>query len=117
MDRTFELIVDRTVRNQDTSWVLARMLANRVTGSYAWSKFKDRWDGILEIAPPMTQSRIADSFPALSHPEVAADVVAFLAKNPLPHATSAVEQKLERLAALVKMRERETGAIARALPE
>jgi len=117
VDRTFELIVDRTVRNQDTSWVLARMLANRVTGSYAWSKFKDRWDGILEIAPPMTQSRIADSFPALSHPEVAADVVAFLAKNPLPHATSAVEQKLERLAALVKMRERETGAIARALPE
>jgi len=48
---------------------------------------------------------------------VAADVVAFLAKNPLPHATSAVEQKLERLAALVKRRERETGAIARALPE
>jgi len=28
-----------------------------------------------------------------------------------------VEQKLERLSALVKMRERETGALAGALPE
>ena len=116
VDRTFELIADRTVRNQDTSWVLARMLANRVTGPYAWSKFKDRWDGILEIAPPMTQSRIADGFPALSRPEVAADVAAFLAENPLPHAAKAVEQKLERLSALVRMRERETEAMAGALP-
>ena len=117
VDRTFDLIADRTVRNQDTSWVVARMLANRVTGPYAWSKFQDRWDGILEMAPPMTQSRIADGFPALSHPEVAADVVAFLAENPLPHAAKAVEQKLERLSALVKMRERETGVMAEALPE
>ncbi|MCY4622962.1 MAG: M1 family aminopeptidase [bacterium] len=117
VDRTFELIVDRTVRNQDTSWVLARMLANRTTGPYAWSKLRDRLDGILEIVPPMTQSRIADGFPALSHPEVAADVTDFLAENPLPHAAKAVEQKLERLSALVKMRQRETGAIAGALPE
>ena len=117
VDRTFELITDRTVRSQDTSWVLARMLANRVTGPYAWSKFKDRWHGILEIAPPMTQSRMADGFPALSHPEVAADVAAFLAENPLPHAAKAVEQKLERLSALVQMRERETEAMAGALRE
>ncbi len=117
VDRTFELIVDRTVRNQDTSWVLARMLANRTTGPYAWSKLRDRLDGILEIVPPMTQSRIADGFPALSHPEVAADVTDFLAENPLPNAARAVEQKLERLSALVKMRQRETGAIAGALPE
>ncbi len=116
VDRTFELISDRTVRSQDTSWVLARMLANRATGPYAWSRFKDRWHGILEIAPPMTQSRMADGFPALSHPEVAADVAAFLAENPLPHAAKAVEQKLERLSALVQMRERETEALAGALP-
>ncbi len=117
VDRTFELIVDRTVRNQDTSWVLARMLANRVTGPYAWAKLRDRWDGILEIAPPMTQARMADGLPALSDPEVAAEVAAFLAENPLPHAAKAVEQKLERLSALVEMRERETGALAGALPD
>ena len=93
------------------------MLANRVTGPYAWAKLRDRWDGILEIAPPMTQARMADGLPALSDPEVAAEVTAFLAENPLPHAAKAVEQKLERLSALVRMRERETGAIAGALPE
>ena len=117
VDRTFGLIADRTVRNQDTSWVLARMLANRVTGPYAWSKFRGCWDDILKIVPPMTQSRIADGFPALSRPEVAAEVMDYLAENPLPHATKAVEQKLERLSALVTMRERETGAMAGALPE
>ena len=117
VDRTFELIADRTVRNQDTSWVLARMLANRVTGHYAWSKFRDRWEAILEIVPPMTQSRIADGFPALSRREAAAEVKAFLAENPLPHAAKAVEQKLERLSALVTMRERETRAVAGAFPE
>ena len=117
VDRTFELIEDRTVRNQDTSWVLARMLTNRVTGPYAWARLQDRWDGILEIAPPMTQARMADGLPALSDPEVAAEVTAFLADNPLPHAAKAVEQKLERLSALVKMREREAGAMAGALPD
>ena len=63
VDRMFGLIADRTVRNQDTSWVLARMLANRVTGPYAWSKFQGRWDDILKIVPPMTQAPHRGRFP------------------------------------------------------
>ena len=115
VDRTFGLIEDGTVRNQDTAWVLARMLANRVSGPYAWARLREEWSGIASSIPPMTHSRMVEGIPALSEPEVAADVEAFFAENPLPHAVKAVEQKLERLRAMVMMRERETAGAAQAL--
>ncbi len=115
VDRTFGLIEDGTVRNQDTAWVLARMLANRVSGPYAWARLREEWSGMASSIPPMTHSRMVEGIPALSEPEVAADVEAFFAENPLPHAVKAVEQKLERLRAMVMMRERETAGAAQAL--
>ena len=115
VDRTFGLIENGTIRNQDTTWVLARMLANRVSGPYAWTKLRDAWPRIAEGVPPMTHSRMVEGLPALSRPEVAADVEAFFVENPLPHADKAVQQKLERLRALVMMRERETAAVTEAL--
>ena len=116
VDRTFGLMADGTIRNQDTAWVLAQTLANRVTGPHAWSRLRNDWDDLLSRVPPMTQPRIADGFPALSEPDVAAEVRTFLSAHPLPHAVKATEQKLERQAAMVLMRERETEALAAALP-
>ena len=115
VDRTFGLIDDGTVRNQDTTWILARMLANRVSGPHAWARLAERWPGMSAGIPPMTHSRMLEGLPALSHPDVAARVEDFFAENPLPHAAKALEQKLERLRAMVMMRERETGPVTRAL--
>ena len=115
VDRTFGLIEDGTIRNQDTTWVLARMLANRVSGPYAWTRLREEWPGMAGSLPPMTHSRMVEGLPALSHPGLAAQVEAFFAENPLPHAAKALEQKLERLRALVMMRERETAAVTAAL--
>ncbi|MXZ07502.1 MAG: M1 family peptidase [Acidimicrobiia bacterium] len=112
-DRTLGLITDRTVRNQDASWVLAQLLANRKTGPYAWKQITEKWDDLLEIVPPMTRSRIADGFPALSDPDVAAEVLTFLHENPLDHAKQAVKQKLERLKVLVRLRGSQTEAATR----
>ena len=112
-DRTFGLIEDGTIRTQDTSWVLARMLANRVSGPYAWRRLRDNWSAMIDPLPPMTHSRVVEALPALSRPEVAADVKAFFAENPLPHATKALQQKLERLRAMMMMRKRETAALTR----
>ena len=114
-DRTFGLMDDGTIRNQDTTWVLARMLANRVSGPYAWARLRDRWSGMSANIPPMTHSRMLEGLPALSHPDVASEVDAFFAENPLPHAAKALEQKLERLRAMVMMRDRETGPVTRTL--
>ena len=115
VDRTFDLIQDGTIRNQDTSWVLARMLTNRVSGSYAWFRLHQVWPGLAEELPPMTHSRMVEGLPALSGPDTAMDVEAFFAEHPLPTADKALRQKLERLRALVMMRERETSAVTKAL--
>ena len=115
VNRTFRLIRNGTIRNQDTTWVLAGMLTNRISGPYAWSRVRDAWPAMAGDLPPMTHSRMVDGLPALSDPETAADVEAFFAEHPLPTAAKALHQKLERLRALVIMRERETGALAEAL--
>ncbi len=117
VERTFGLIEDGTVRSQDTTWVLARMLMNRRTGPDAWTSLRQKWETLAEAIPPMTQSRMVEGLPALSRPDVAADVEAFFAETPLSHAAKALEQKLERLRAMVAMREREADGIADALAE
>ncbi len=58
--------------------------------------------------PGMTRLRVVEGLPALSQPEVAADVKAFFAEHPIPDAKRALAQKLERLEANVLFRERET---------
>ena len=115
VDRTFGLIRDGTIRSQDTTWVLAGMLTNRISGPYAWSRLREAWPGMASDLPPMTHSRMVGGLPALSDPGTAADVEAFFAEHPLPTAAKALQQKLERLRALVMMRERETGAATEAL--
>ena len=115
VDRTFGLMEDGTIRNQDTTWVLARMLANRVSGPYAWERLRKEWPGMSADIPPMTHSRMLEGLPALSHPDLASEIDAFFAENPLPHAAKALEQKLERLRAMVMMRKRESGPVTRAL--
>ena len=117
VDRTFELIADGTVRNQDTTWVLARMLTNRKSGPHAWANLRVRWGDMADSIPPMTHSRMLEGLPALSRPEVAADVEAFFAETPLSTAAKALEQKLERLRAMVAMRERESEGISQAFRE
>ena len=115
VDETFALIADGTVRNQDTTWVLARMLANRKSGAKAWTTLRQNWSDLIESLPPMTQSRLVDGLPALSRPDVAADVSAFFAETQLSHAAKALEQKLERMHAMVAMRARESEGISEAL--
>ena len=115
VDRTFGLIDDGTIRNQDTTWVLARMLTNRVSGPYAWSRLRVAWSAMAPNLPPMTHSRMVEGIPALSDPETAADVEEFFSEHPLPTAAKALQQKLERLRALVMMRKREASAVTEAM--
>jgi hypothetical protein len=61
--------------------------------------------------PGMTKRRVTEGIPALSKPEVAADVKAFFAETPFPEGASALEQNLENLDANVKLRERETATV------
>ncbi len=66
---------------------------------------------LLAAMPGLTRTRVVEGIPALSQPEVAADIRGFFSEHPLPEASRALEQKLELLDANVKLRERETAAV------
>jgi len=107
---TMDKIVDGSIRTQDGFWVFARLLGGEA-GPSVWADARSRWDDVLAAMPGMTRTRVVEGLPALSQPEVATDVHGFFAEHPLPEASRALEQKLELLAANVKLRERETEAV------
>jgi hypothetical protein len=107
---TLDKVVDCEVRTQDGFWVFARLLAGD-SGPAVWAQARSRWDDVLAVMPGMTRTRVVEGIPALSQPDVAADVKGFFAEHPLPEASRVLEQKLELLDANVKLRERETEAV------
>ena len=104
---TLDKIVDGEIRTQDGFWVFAQLLGGHA-GPAVWTSARKRWDDVLAVMPGMTRLRVVEGLPALSQPEVAADVKAFFAEHPIADAKRALAQKLERLEANVLLRERET---------
>ena len=104
---TLDKIVNEDIRTQDGFWVLAHLLGGDA-GPAVWSSARQRWDDVLAVMPGSTRQRVVEGLPALSQPEVAADVKAFFSEHPIPDAKRALAQRLERLEANVTLRERET---------
>jgi len=103
--------LDGRIRSQDGARVIGATYGNRRYGHLAWKEVRQLWDKFIKL-PTMTQRRMLEGLPALSRPEVAAEVQAFFAETRLPHATKSLAQNLERLQANVLLRERETAAVA-----
>ncbi len=109
--RSFHKIIDGDIRTQDGFWVFAGLISGK-GGPAAWEEARTNWSALLDKMPGMTKRRVVEGLPALSQPQVAADVKAFFAETPLPEAAQALEQNLENLDANVKLRERETEVVA-----
>jgi puromycin-sensitive aminopeptidase len=107
-ERTVGLTLDGTIRNQDGSWMVARLFGNRTAGAAAWTAARRRWHELMERFPPMTLRRLAEGLPALSRPPVAADVEAFFRETEVPAAQKAIRQNLERLRAFTLVRQEQT---------
>ena len=110
VERTMQKILDEDIRTQDGFWVLARLLGGK-GGPKAWSIARSNWAGLIDKMPGMTKRRVVEGLPALSKPEVAADVKAFFAETPFPEGAAFLTQKLENLEANVRLRERETKVV------
>jgi puromycin-sensitive aminopeptidase len=111
---TVQASLDGRIRTQDSAWVIGATFGNRRNGHLAWQQVRRDWEAFIKL-PTMTQRRMVEAIPSLSRPEVAAEVEAFFAETPVPHAAKAVAQNLERLRANVLLRQRETDAVARFL--
>ena len=109
---TMEKIVNGEIRTQDGFWVFARLLSGDA-GPAVWQNARTRWDDVLAVMPGMTKRRVVEGLPALSQPELAADVKSFFAEHPIPEATRFLTQNLELLDTNVLLRERETPVVTR----
>ena len=109
---TMEKIVNGEIRTQDGFWVFARLLSGDA-GPAVWQNARTRWDDVLAVMPGMTKRRVVEGLPALSQPELAADVKSFFAEHPIPEAARFLTQNLELLDTNVLLRERETPVVTR----
>jgi puromycin-sensitive aminopeptidase len=109
---TMDKVVDGDIRTQDGFWVFARLLGGDA-GPAVWRNARERWDDVLAAMPGMTRRRVVEGVPALSQPEVAAEVKAFFAERPIPEASRYLTQNLELLDTNVKLRERETPVVSK----
>ena len=104
--------LDGRIRNQDGAAVQSWLIGNRDSGAHTWSLVRKQWENCVSTFPPMTFRRLVEGLPALSRPEVAADVKAFFAETPVPSASKAVAQNLELLEVNVAARARETPRVS-----
>jgi aminopeptidase N len=109
---TMDKVVDGDIRTQDGFWVFARLLGGDA-GPAVWRNARERWDDLLAVMPGMTRRRVVEGVPALSQPEVAADVKAFFAEHPIAEASRYLTQNLELLDTNVLLRERETPVVTK----
>ena len=96
MDRTLAATLDGTVRSQDAGFVLRGCLENRDHGPQAWAYIAEHWDDINQRLPSAIVPRMLGGISALSTPELAAEVEAFLEAHPVPQGPLIVAQHLER---------------------
>jgi len=109
--RLVEMVLAGEIRSQDANWLLARLLGHRETGPLVWELVKANWDGILDSMPPQNRRRMLDLIIYRSEPEIAADIEAWLADNPIGGADKYTDQQMERLRVRVGLRQREAERI------
>ncbi|MCY3637373.1 MAG: M1 family metallopeptidase [bacterium] len=106
MDRTLAATLDGTVRSQDAGFVLRGCLENRNHGPLAWAYITEHWDEINQRLPSAIVPRMLGGISALSTPELATEVEAFLEAHPVPQGPLIVAQHLERQKINVQLRRR-----------
>ena len=115
VQRTCGFALSNDVRTQNAPYLVGATLGNRVGGDLAWAFTKEHWEEMLRRFPENSIPRMLDAVSALSTPELAADVHAFVAAHPVPGAEKTIQQILERLDVNVALRQRLAGGIAAAL--
>jgi puromycin-sensitive aminopeptidase len=97
VDRTLDMILDRTVRTQDAPYTLRTMLTRRPTGPSVWAWCEENWDTLNERFPDNSIARMIDGVTAQVDSDFADKVEKFLESHPVPQAEKMVAQSCERL--------------------
>ncbi len=109
--RLLHMVLDGTIRRQDSYWLLAAMLGQRQTGAATWQRIKDNWDAVIASMPKQHVRRMFDHVQNRSEPEVAKDIKAWIADHSFGAAATLVAQQMERLDVRVGLRAREATSL------
>lgn len=113
--RLLALLLSDRVRTQDAGGLLNRALTNRVNAAAAWQFATDNWDVLIERLPTNAVSRMITGIRTVSDAELAASIESFLADHPVPQATKAFTQHIERMHVTTALAARESARLAAAV--
>jgi puromycin-sensitive aminopeptidase len=112
IDRTLGLTLTDEVPTQDVALLLIRAFANPAARQRAWRFVTRRWIHLHRRLPPMMISRLIEATPALQTPACRREVAAFFRAHPVPTATRALKQTLERFDLNDELRHRTAPGLA-----
>jgi puromycin-sensitive aminopeptidase len=115
--RTLDALLTPEIPTQDVAFLLMRLLGNPAGRDDAWKFLRRRWSALRKRIPPLMLARLVDATPSLRTARHAREVREFFRAHPLPEATRAVRQALERFRLNAELRRRTAPAVARWLAQ
>jgi puromycin-sensitive aminopeptidase len=106
VERTLLLSLSERVPTQDVVPLLCRLLGNPAARERTWEFIRERWTSLSPRISPGLASRLVSALPALQKPLYRRQVASFFATHPLPTASRALKQALERFALDADLRAR-----------
>jgi puromycin-sensitive aminopeptidase len=113
IERTLAALLTSEIPTQDVAFLLMRMFGNPSGRDDAWRFLRRRWTAIRKRIPPLMLARLVEATPALRTPRHASEVRSFFRDHPLPEASRALRQALERFRLNAELRRRTAPGVAR----
>jgi puromycin-sensitive aminopeptidase len=113
IERTLAALLTPEIPTQDVAFLLMRMFGNPRGRDDAWRFLRRRWTAIRKRIPPLMLARLVEATPALRTPRHASEVRSFFRDHPLPEASRALRQALERFRLNAELRRRTAPGVAR----
>ncbi|MFQ5513622.1 MAG: M1 family aminopeptidase [Myxococcota bacterium] len=117
VSRTLRLSLARELPTQDVVPLLARLLANPEAREATWRFIRERWKRLSPRISPGLAPRLISALPALQTRQHRREVASFFRLHPLPTASRALRQALERFDLDADLRRRLTPVLRRWLSE
>jgi puromycin-sensitive aminopeptidase len=110
--KVMDMTLNGQIRNQDSSWVAAILLARRSVQQTAWKDIRQRFDEIVAKYPPVTLGRLIDGLQGVYEADLARDIESFFSENPLPQLQKTMQQNQEKMRNNVRFAGRERDRLA-----
>src|SRR5262245_3677470 len=118
IDRGLNFALTPDLRSQDAATFLAAFLENPVARPRAWAFIKQHW---TQLAPKVTISlgdvRLVEALGAFCDPKSRDEIKDFFKAHPLPAASRALDQTLERINSCIAMKDKESPDAAKWLAQ